>query len=86
MLQFVFELIENMGKTELSDSSRHLIAGYWSDAAGESPADRVRATVHRYLGQDVPTLEQVREKSRTSRLSALDHLVLKMEFESSRAR
>jgi hypothetical protein len=46
--------------------------------------EKARTAVRRYTHIVLPTLESIREKAKTKKLDALDHLVLKLEYEASR--
>jgi hypothetical protein len=82
----VFALIEHLGGMELTDTSKHLIVAYLEDAAGENMAGKARAAILRYVQEDVPTITEIRERSKAGALSLLDHLVLKMEHVAARVR
>jgi hypothetical protein len=80
----LFAVIEHVTRSELTTTSKKLLMAYVKEAPGESHADRARAAVQRYAQVVLPTLDAVRAKSRTKKLDALDHLVLKLEYEASR--
>lgn len=80
----VFALVEFLAKTTLTNTSKRLLMAYVEEAAEGSAAGRVRSAIRRYMQVEVPSLDEIRQKSRTEELSKLDHLVLKMEFEASR--
>jgi hypothetical protein len=80
----VFAIIEHVNKSELPPTSKKLIIVYVNEASELSMAEKARAAVWRYTHVKLPTLESIREKARTMKLDALDHLVLKLEFEASR--
>jgi hypothetical protein len=46
--------------------------------------EKARAAVRRYSQTVLPTLESLRDNARTKKLDALDHLILKLEYEASR--
>ena len=81
-LESIFDIVEYMIKTELLDSSKILIMKYVEGSAKNSMAVKARDAVTRYTQTDIPTLEEIRRKAKNSKLGPLDHLVLKMEFES----
>lgn len=83
-LSTVFSLVEFLAKTTLTTTSKKLLMAYLEEASEGSPAGRVRSAIRRYMQTEVPSLDEIREKSKTQELSKLDHLVLKMEFEASR--
>ena len=80
----VFAIIEHLNKSELPPTSKKLIVVYVNEASELSMAEKARAAVRRYSHIVLPSLESIREKSRTKKLDALDHLVLKLEYEASR--
>ncbi len=80
----VFAVIEHLNKSELPTTSKKLIIAYLNEASGVSYSDKARIAVRRYSQTVIPTLDSIREKSRVSELDALDHLVLKLEYEASR--
>ena len=80
----LFAVIEHLNKSELTTTSKKLIIAYLNEASGISYSDKARIAVRRYSQILLPTLDSIREKSRTAELDALDHLVLKLEFEASR--
>ncbi|HTZ51137.1 MAG TPA: hypothetical protein VMF68_05745 [Spirochaetia bacterium] len=80
----VFAVIEHVTKSELTTTSKKLLIAYLNEASDLSYADKARTAVRRYSQTVLPGLESIREKSRTVELDALDHLVLKLEYEASR--
>jgi hypothetical protein len=80
----VFSVIEHLNKSELPTTSKKLIIAYLNEATGVSYSEKARIAVRRYAQTVLPSLESIREKSRTVELDALDHLVLKLEYEASR--
>lgn len=80
----LFAVIEHLNKSELTTTSKKLLIAYLNEASGVSYSDKARIAVRRYSQTVLPTLENIREKSRTVELDALDHLVLKLEYEASR--
>jgi hypothetical protein len=80
----LFAVIEHLNKSELTTTSKKLLIAYVNEASGVSYSDKARIAVRRYSQTVLPTLDSIREKSRISELDALDHLVLKLEFEASR--
>ena len=80
----VFAIIEHLNKSELPPTSKKLIVAYVNEASEISMVEKARAAVRRYSQTVLPTLESIREKARTKKLDALDHLVLKLEYEASR--
>jgi hypothetical protein len=82
----LFAVIEHLNKSELTTTSKKLIIAYINEASGLPFADKARTAVRRYTQTVLPSLESIREKSRTVELDPLDHLVLKLEYEASRLR
>jgi hypothetical protein len=82
----IFAVIEHLNKSELTTTSKKLIIAYVNEATGLSLAEKARIAVRRYTQTVLPSLESIREKSRTAELNALDHLILKLEYEASRIR
>jgi hypothetical protein len=80
----VFAIIEHVNKSELTPTSKKLIVIYVNEASELSMAEKARTAARRYSHIVLPTLESIREKAKTKKLDALDHLVLKMEYEASR--
>jgi hypothetical protein len=80
----VFAIIEHLNKSELPPTSKKLIVIYVNEASELSMVEKARTAVRRYSQTVLPTLESIREKARTKKLDALDHLVLKLEYEASR--
>jgi hypothetical protein len=80
----VFAIIEHLNSSELTTTSKKLIIAYLNEASGLSLPEKARAATHRYTQTVLPALQAIREKARTQKLDALDHLVLKMEYEASR--
>jgi len=80
----VFGVIEHLNQSELTTTSKKLIIAYLNGTSGASFADRAREAVRRYSQTVLPSLESIKEKSRTVELDELDHLVLKLEYEASR--
>jgi hypothetical protein len=85
-LTTVFDLVEFLSRDLLTTTSKKLLINYLNEAREGEWAGRARATIQRYIQKELPTLEEIREKSRTTELSKMDHLVLKMEHEASRLR
>ncbi len=80
----VFAIIEHVNKSELPPTSKKLIVAYVNGASEESMVEKARTAVRRHSHIVLPSLESIREKARTKKLDALDHLVLKLEYEASR--
>jgi len=82
----LFAVIEHLNKSELTTTSKKLLIAYVNEASELTAVEKARAAVHRYTQTSLPTLDHIREKSRAGKLDALDHLVLKLEYEASRLR
>jgi hypothetical protein len=80
----IFAIIEHVNKSELTTTGKKLIIAYMNEAKGKSLVENARAAVYRYCQTVLPSLESIREKSKTQKLDALDHLVLKLEYQASR--
>jgi hypothetical protein len=80
----VFAVIEHLNKSELTTTSKKLIMAYLKEASGLTMVEKARAAVRRYTEVVLPSLDSIRQKSRTAKLDKLDHLVLKLEYEGSR--
>ena len=80
----VYAVIEHVTRSELTNTSKKLLIAYLNDTSGASYADRAREAVRRYAQTVLPSLDHIREKSRTVELDELDHLVLKLEYEAAR--
>ncbi len=81
-----FELVEALTHTSLTTTSKKLLMAYIAEAEDTALADRARSAILRYIQKEIPTVEELRQKSQTSELSKLDHLILKMEYEAGRVR
>lgn len=82
----VFALVEAVAHTRLPNTSKTLLMAYIAESDEESLAARARSAIVRYVQKELPTLEELRAKSRTKELSKLDHLVLRMEYAALRVR
>lgn len=80
----VFGVIEHLTRSELTTTSKKLLIAYLNETSGTGFADRAREAVRRYTQTVLPSLDSIKEKSRTVELDELDHLVLKLEYEASR--
>ncbi len=83
-LDSIFNLVEHETEHELLDTSKRLLINYIERAPEGSMAGKARNAVVRYLQKSIPTLDEIRNKSREHELEELDHLVLKMESEARR--
>lgn len=80
----VYHVVENMMRMELSDQGKAVIVNYIQNADGETVIEKTRTAIYRYTSLQVPTLEEIRKKHRIGRLTGLDDLVLRMEYEAKR--
>jgi hypothetical protein len=80
-----FALMEGLTESTVTVTSRRLLINYIETAEGNGLAARARSAINRYMQKEIPTLDELRLKAKTEELSKLDHLVLKMEYEASRA-
>ena len=80
----VFAVIEHVNKSELTATSKKLIIAYVNEASEQTMVEKARAACRRYAQIVLPSLDSIRQKSRTGKLDRLDHLVLKMEYEGAR--
>ena len=81
-LRSVFNIIEHLIKIEISDQGRGVIENYLNSAAAEDYAEKARYAIFRYTEIELPSLEDLRTKNKTESLNEMDHLILKMEYES----
>jgi hypothetical protein len=80
----IFDLVEFLTRDVITNTSKRLLMTYIKEAQEGSPAAQARSAIKRYIQKELPTLQEIREKSKTEELSKLDHLVLKMEYEATR--
>ena len=83
-LKTIFDIVEVVLKAELRNTSKRLLLNYIDESGAVLPIEKARDAIFRYTGEEIPTLEEVRERSNSGRLDQLDHLVLKMEYEAQR--
>jgi hypothetical protein len=81
----IFAVIEHLNKSDLTNTSKKLIINYVNEASGEGMAQKARTAIWKYTQTVLPSLDSIRQKSTSQKLDKLDHLVLKMEYEASRA-
>ena len=79
-----FDLIEFLSRNTLTTTSKKLLIAYVNEATEGTMSGRARSAIQRYIQKEIPTLEEIREKSKTQELSREDHLILKMEHEAAR--
>jgi hypothetical protein len=85
-LDSIYRLVEHIIEHELLDTSKRLLINYIERSPEPTMAEKARAAVVRYLQKSIPTLDEIRSKSKTTDLNELDHLILKMEYEARRFR
>lgn len=78
----VYAVIEFLTKAELTDQGKKLIVSYYNESSGKNPAAKAREAITRYTVEPLPSLEQIRVKSKTQELDELDHLILKLEYQA----
>ncbi len=78
----IFNIIEHLIESELTNTSKQLILRYLDTAGKVKHAAKARQVIQRYTQSTIPSLESIREKSKKQELEALDHLVLKMEYQA----
>jgi len=67
---------------ELRNTSKKVILNYLNESHHPELIKRARYAVTRYIQDDIPSLEEIREKSHHTELDGLDHLILKLEYEA----
>jgi len=83
-LNALFNLVEELTGMELRTTSKKVILNYLNESRHPQLVYRARAAIVRYIQDDIPTLDEIREKSQHTELDAVDHLVLKLEYEAQR--
>ena len=73
----IFEVTAYVTRMELSARGRRLIVHYFNEARRIDATARARGAVERYAQVILPSLEEIR--GRADALSALDHLLLRMD-------
>jgi hypothetical protein len=81
-LKSIFDIVEYMIKKELPSTGKNLITYYIEGSHEDSMQGKARDAITRYTQMEIPTLDEIRQKSDVSQLSQLDHLILKMEYEA----
>ena len=81
-LRSIFAIIETHIHIELTDQGRGVIENYLKTAASSNLAEKARYAIFRYAQIELPSLDEIRKKNKTDPLSAMDHLILKMEYAS----
>ena len=85
-LEAIFRVVEHITEHPLLDTSKRLLINYIERSGESGMAGKARESVTRYIQKSIPTLQQIREKAKTTELDELDHLILKMEYEAKRFR
>lgn len=81
-LRSIFDIIERLIKIEMTDQGRAVVENYLQNAGAEDYAGKARYAIFRYTEVELPSLDDIREKNKQDTLSEMDHLILKMEYES----
>ena len=81
-LRSIFDIIERLIGIEMTDQGRAVVENYLRTAAAEDYAEKARYAIFRYTEVELPSLDDIRSKNKTSTLTELDHFILKMEYES----
>ena len=81
-LRTIFFIIERIIQAEMTDQGRAVIKNYLDSAGAQDYAEKARYAIFRYTSVELPSLEDIRRKNKTETLSNMDHLILKMEYES----
>ncbi|MFP4364586.1 MAG: hypothetical protein ACLFR1_12050 [Spirochaetia bacterium] len=81
--QSIYNLIEFLTQTELRNTSKRLVDSYMDDRRCRTYTDKARFAVQRYTQEEIPTLDELKEKNNTgAQLSTFDHMVLKMLYQA----
>jgi hypothetical protein len=83
-LNAVFALVEQLTANTVTVTSKRLLINYINEAPDGLLVQRARSAIRRYIQKELPSLEEIREKSKREELSKIDNLVLKMEYEATR--
>lgn len=83
-LSAVFNVIEYLNEAELRNSSKRLIIAYLNESKAVTFSGKARHAIIRHTQQDIPQLQEVRDRGKRSDLTDLDHLILKMEYEAEK--
>jgi hypothetical protein len=78
----IFNIIEHITESELTNTSKQLITSYLKDSKYIKNADKARGAIERYTQTQIPDLVSIKQKADKQMLDAIDHLVLKMEYEA----
>ena len=80
----LFAVIEHITRAELTNQGKKLVIAYYNESKSPRPVDKAREAITRYTVEPIPTLAEIREKSKSRELDPLDHLLLKMEFRAGK--
>lgn len=80
----VVKVIQKSTMAELSSQGYKLVMNYMNEAADQEFSVCARYAIQKYTGNPVPTLEEIRERNKTSGITPLDDLILQMEYEAAR--
>ena len=70
---------------ELRNTTKNILLNYINESPRPTLAERAREAVQRYIQEEIPTVEEIRDKDQAGlELNQLDHKILKMEWEARR--
>ena len=81
-LNSIYWVIERIIGTTLLDTSKNLILYYLEGSERTTLIGKAREAITKYTSREIPSLEEIREKSKTSPMDPLDRLILNLEYES----
>jgi hypothetical protein len=81
-LAAVYALAEYIIGEELPDQAKSLIRNYFEDAGNVELSERALYSVHRYTQVELPTLDSVLRKPRSSGLSPLETMIRRIHDEA----
>jgi hypothetical protein len=85
-LETVYELAEHIIGEELSDQGKSLIRSYFEDAGNVELSERALYAVQRYTQAELPTLDSVIGKPRSSDLGPPETLIRRIHDEAVKLR
>lgn len=85
-LETVYELAEHIIGEGLSDQGKSLIRSYFEDAGNVELSERALYAVQRYTQAELPTLDSVIEKPRSSDLGPPETLIRRIHDEAVKLR
>ena len=80
----ICRIIEHKTKAELTKHGYKLILNYLDEFEGINFSERARYVIKKYISIDIPSLSEIREKHKKTKIDELDRLVLKMEYEAEK--